>query len=44
MILIEFDPPQSKKLQAFAKKIFPGAKTSVHKDLAGKHRLMEVRF
>jgi release factor glutamine methyltransferase len=43
-ILIEFDPPQSKAISAFAKKIFPGAKTSVHKDLAGKHRLMEVRF
>lgn len=44
MILIEFDPPQSKKLLAFANKLFPTATISVHKDLAQKQRLLEIRF
>jgi len=42
-ILIEFDPPQARKLRIFAAKLFPNAKIAVHNDLAGKQRLMEVR-
>lgn len=44
LILIEFDPPQSKQLRAFAKKTFPAATIDIHKDLAGKQRLMEITF
>jgi release factor glutamine methyltransferase len=44
MILIEFDPPQSKKLRSLATKLFPTAKIAIYHDLAGRERLMELRF
>jgi release factor glutamine methyltransferase len=39
---LEFDPPQSKKLLALAKKLFPASRAKIHKDLAGRNRVLEI--
>lgn len=41
-ILLEFDPPQAKTLTALAKKRFPRADIMIHRDLAGRNRIMEI--
>jgi release factor glutamine methyltransferase len=41
-ILVEFDPPQAKKLLRLAKILFSSAKIAIHKDLAGRHRVLVV--
>ncbi|MFZ2803958.1 MAG: peptide chain release factor N(5)-glutamine methyltransferase [Patescibacteria group bacterium] len=38
----EFDPPQSKKLRALAKLLFPEAAVKIHKDLAKRDRVLEI--
>lgn len=38
----EYDPPQTKKLRALAKSLFPKAKLKVHKDLAKRDRVFEI--
>ncbi|HWQ99349.1 MAG TPA: peptide chain release factor N(5)-glutamine methyltransferase [Candidatus Methylomirabilis sp.] len=42
-MLLEFDPPQAARLKALAKKTFPSATVAVHKDLAGRNRVLEIR-
>jgi release factor glutamine methyltransferase len=44
LILAEFDPPQAKTIQKLAKEIFPLAKISIRKDLAGRERMLEIRM
>lgn len=39
---LEFDPPQSQKLRAIAKELFPHAKIKIHKDLARRDRVIEI--
>jgi release factor glutamine methyltransferase len=41
-ILLEFDPPQSKKLLAFAKSLFPGATRSIIRDRCGRDRILKI--
>lgn len=41
-ILLEFDPPQSKKLLAFAKSLFPGADRSIIRDRCGRERILKI--
>ncbi len=41
-ILLEFDPPQSKKLLAFAKSLFPGATCSIIRDRCGRERILKI--
>lgn len=41
-ILIEFDPPQAWKLRALTKKLFPKAAATIHKDLAGRNRVLQI--
>lgn len=40
--LLEFDPPQSQKLLAFAKSLFPSAHTSIIKDRCGRDRILKI--
>jgi methylase of polypeptide subunit release factors len=40
--LLEFDPPQSKKLLAFAKSLFPGAICSIIRDRCGRERILKI--
>ncbi len=40
--LLEFDPPQSKKLLAFAKSLFPGAACSIIRDRCGRERILKI--
>jgi release factor glutamine methyltransferase len=40
--ILEFDPPQSPRLQAFAKKVFPGKTIRIHQDGCGRDRLLEI--
>jgi release factor glutamine methyltransferase len=41
-ILLEYDPPQTNALTMIAKKYFPEADISIHTDLAGRDRVMEI--
>lgn len=41
-VFLEFDPPQSKKLRALAKKLFPRAVVRIRKDLAKRNRVLEI--
>ncbi|MCC6563320.1 peptide chain release factor N(5)-glutamine methyltransferase [Candidatus Uhrbacteria bacterium] len=41
-VLLEFDPPQSKKLLAFAKSLFPGAEASIIRDRCGRKRILKL--
>lgn len=41
-ILLEFDPPQSKKLSAFAKSLFPDADISIIRDRCGRERILRI--
>lgn len=41
-ILLEFDPPQSKKLSAFAKSLIPDADVSIIRDRCGRERILRV--
>ncbi len=41
-IFIEIDPPQSKKLSAFAKSLFPSAKIKVIRDRCGRERILRI--
>ncbi|KAA0206474.1 HemK family protein methyltransferase [Candidatus Uhrbacteria bacterium] len=41
-VLLEFDPPQSKKLSAFAKSLIPDADVSIIRDRCGRERLLRV--
>ncbi len=43
IVLLEMDPRQKPALQALAKKYFPAARLSFHKDLAKRYRVMEIR-
>ena len=38
----EYDPPQTKKLRTLAKQMFQQTRIRVHKDLAGKNRVIEI--
>lgn len=41
-ILLEYDSPQTKTLQTFAKKIFPKAKIAIIKDPFGRNRILNI--
>jgi release factor glutamine methyltransferase len=41
-ILLEFDPPQSKRLLAFAKSLFPDADCSIIRDRCGRERILKI--
>ncbi|MFH1705228.1 MAG: peptide chain release factor N(5)-glutamine methyltransferase [Patescibacteria group bacterium] len=41
-LFLEYDPPQTKKLRTLAKSLFPKANIQVHKDLAGRDRVMAI--
>jgi release factor glutamine methyltransferase len=41
-VLLEFDPPQSKKLSAFAKSLFPDADVSIICDRCGRERILRI--
>ena len=41
-LLLEYDPPQTKTLCALARSVFPKAKLTVHQDLAGRDRVLEI--
>lgn len=41
-VLLEFDPPQSKKLSAFAKSLIPDADVSIIRDRCGRERILRV--
>jgi release factor glutamine methyltransferase len=43
-ILLEFDPPQSKKLLAFAKSLFPAANISIMRDRCGRERVLSIKL
>lgn len=42
LILLEFDPPQAKKLRDFARSFFPDATIRIHEDRCGRERILEV--
>lgn len=42
-MLFEFDPPQAKTLLALVTKTFPQAKVAMHRDLAKRERVLEIR-
>jgi len=42
VMLFEFDPPQAARLKALAKKMFPGARVNIIKDLSQRNRLLEI--
>lgn len=39
---LEFDPPQSANLKNLTRSLFPKAKIKIHKDLAGRKRILEL--
>jgi len=41
-ILMEFDPPQSKRLLAFAKSLFSDAECSIVRDRCGRERILKI--
>ncbi len=41
-LFIEYDPPQTKTLRAFAQSVFPMHRVTIHDDLAGRHRVLEL--
>jgi len=41
-ILLEFDPPQAATLKKIVRKLFPHASVTIHRDLAGRNRVMEI--
>lgn len=41
-LFLEFSPPQQRALVALARRTFPGAAIAVHRDLAGRARVLEV--
>jgi len=41
-LLIEYDPPQTKKLRAMARSFFPKHHLKIHKDLAKRDRVLEI--
>jgi len=41
-ILVEFDPPQTATLKRIAKKLFPSSTVTIHKDLAGRNRVLKI--
>jgi len=43
-VLMEFDPPQSNKLLACAKSLFPDAECSVVRDRCGRERILKLVF
>lgn len=44
VLFFEFDPPQAHTLTSMAKKQFPNAQASVHKDSCGRNRILLLRF
>lgn len=42
-IFIEFDPPQAVKLKTLAQRLFPRATVRIHRDLARRNRVLEIR-
>ena len=40
---LEYDPPQTKKLRALARSLFPHATVRIHKDLAKRDRVLEIK-
>ncbi|MDO8617831.1 MAG: peptide chain release factor N(5)-glutamine methyltransferase [Candidatus Uhrbacteria bacterium] len=42
IFLIEFDPPQASRLMLLAKIYFPQASITIHKDLCGRNRFLEI--
>ncbi len=42
IILLEFDPPQAKTLQAFARSVYPDATIRIHRDRCGRERILEI--
>lgn len=42
-ILLEFDPPQSQNLLAFAQSLFPHATITIIKDRCGRERILKIR-
>jgi hypothetical protein len=43
MLLIECDPEQARRIEDMALEAWPAANVSVHKDLSGHPRVVEVR-
>jgi release factor glutamine methyltransferase len=41
-LLLEYDPPQTKTLRALARSVFPKHRLQIHKDLAGRNRVLEI--
>lgn len=41
-LLLEFDPPQAKKLRDIAQSLFPHATIRIHQDRCGRERFLEV--
>jgi release factor glutamine methyltransferase len=41
-VLLEFDPPQAATLKKIVQKLFPHASITIHRDLAGRNRVMEI--
>ncbi len=41
-LFLEYDPPQTKKLRALAKSLLTKMKIQIHKDLAGRNRVIEI--
>jgi release factor glutamine methyltransferase len=44
ILLFEFDPPQVKTIRQLAEKFFPRAEISIHQDLAGRDRVIEIKM
>jgi len=44
LLFIEIDPRQTKTIKQLIKKYLPQAKTTIHKDLAGLDRIVEMKF
>lgn len=43
-ILLEFDPPQAKRLLRLARDLFPDATKKIHADLAGRDRVLSITW